>query len=170
MLVGSSPIAISPVIGWVAPALYNGCGAAVVRDGRILLLRRLRPPEAGTWSLPGGKIDAGEPWQAAVHREVTEELGIHLTDARLLCVVNLMDEGQHWVSPVLLATAFEGEPYLENPEGPLEWVPMSRLGALPMWEGDRFFLPLVFDGDPRPFHGVMPYNDGRPVSWQFTRM
>ncbi len=108
-----------------------GCGAAVVRDGRILLLRRLRPPEAGTWSLPGGKIDAGEPWQAAVHREVTEELGIHLTDARLLCVVNLMDESQHWVSPVLLATAFEGEPRNVEPEKHAEigWFALDALPA-----------------------------------------
>lgn len=108
-----------------------GCGAAVVRDGRILLLRRLRPPEAGTWSLPGGKIDAGEPWQAAVHREVTEELGIRLTGARLLCVVNLMDEGQHWVSPVLLATAFEGEPHNVEPgkHAEIGWFDLDVLPA-----------------------------------------
>jgi 8-oxo-dGTP diphosphatase len=42
--------------------------------------------------------------------------------------------------------------------------------TLPMWEGDRHFLPLVFDGDARPFHGVMPYKDGRMQSWSFTRL
>ncbi len=31
------------------------------------------------------------------------------------------------------------------------------MDQVPMWEGDRHFLPLVFDGDTRPFHGVMPY-------------
>ena len=40
---------------------------------------------------------------------------------------------------------------------------------LPMWEGDRHFLPLVFDADPRPFHGVMPYRDGRMQSWRYSR-
>ena len=40
---------------------------------------------------------------------------------------------------------------------------------LPLWEGDRHFLPLVFDADPRPFHGVMPYRDGRMVSWTYSR-
>jgi N-methylhydantoinase A len=40
---------------------------------------------------------------------------------------------------------------------------------LPMWEGDRYFLPLVFDNDPRTFHGVMPYKNGRPESWSFER-
>lgn len=36
--------------------------------------------------------------------------------------------------------------------------------------GDRQFLPLVFDGDPRPFHGVMPYRDGRMQSWHYERL
>jgi len=35
-------------------------------------------------------------------------------------------------------------------------------------EGDRHFLPLVFDRDGRQFHGVMPYRDGRPVSWTYS--
>ncbi len=41
---------------------------------------------------------------------------------------------------------------------------------LPMWEGDAKFLPLVFDDDPRPFHGVMPYCEGRMQSWSFSRL
>jgi len=93
-----------------------GCGAAIVRDGRILLLRRARPPEAGHWSLPGGKIDEGEPYEAAILREIEEELAIRLTETRLLCVVNLIGEGQHWVSPVLLATDCEGTPRNVEPD------------------------------------------------------
>lgn len=93
-----------------------GCGAAIVKDGRILLLQRNRPPEAGYWSLPGGKIDEGEAYEVAILREVEEELGIRLTQTRLLCVVNLIGEGQHWVSPVLLATAFDGAPCNVEPE------------------------------------------------------
>jgi 8-oxo-dGTP diphosphatase len=38
-----------------------------------------------------------------------------------------------------------------------------------MWEGDRYFLPLVFDKDPLPFHGHMPYEKGCPVSWRYFR-
>ncbi len=106
-----------------------GCGAAIVRDGRILLLRRIRPPEAGAWSLPGGKIDEGETWQDAIHREIHEELGIRLKETRLLCVVNLMGEGHHWVSPVLLATAFEGEPRNVEPQKHAEigWFDLNDL-------------------------------------------
>ena len=65
---------------------------------------------------------------------------------------------------------WEGEPLRSNPEGTLEWVPVERILELPLWDGDRHFLPLVFDGDPRPFHGVMPYRDGRMVSWHWSRL
>ena len=49
-----------------------GCGAAIVRDGRILLFKRLRPPEAGRWSLPGGKVDFLESIEDAVARARTQ--------------------------------------------------------------------------------------------------
>ena len=54
--------------------------------------------------------------------------------------------------------------------GDLGWYPLDTLEKLPMWEGDRFFLPLVFDADPRIFYGYMPYMDGRPVDWTYRRI
>ncbi len=47
------------------------------------------------------------------------------------------------------------------------WVEVERVLELPLWEGDRYFLPLVFAAG-RQFHGVMPYRDGRPVSWTYS--
>jgi 8-oxo-dGTP diphosphatase len=38
-----------------------------------------------------------------------------------------------------------------------------------MWEGDRYFLPLLFDDDPRCFHGYLPYENNRPLSWSYVR-
>ena len=49
-------------------------------------------------------------------------------------------------------------------------MPAGRILELPLWDGDRHFLPLVFDADPRPFHGVMPYRDGKMVSWNYSRI
>ena len=79
--------------------------------------------------------------------------------------------GEDWLGFVFVITAFTGEPLASNPEGTLEWVPLETLlaCALPLWAGDKHFLPLVFDDDPRPFHGVMPYAGGQPLSWSFTR-
>ena len=109
-----------------------GCGVAILRDGQLLLIRRARPPEADCWSLPGGKVDLWERTEAAARREVAEEIGLTLADLALLCVVELMapEDGAHWVSPVFLATGFDGEPALLEPEKHtgLGWF---RLEALP---------------------------------------
>jgi ADP-ribose pyrophosphatase YjhB (NUDIX family) len=50
--------------------------AAVVRDGRVLLVQRANPPDQGRWAFPGGKIDAGEGVLAAAARELLEETGV----------------------------------------------------------------------------------------------
>lgn len=94
-----------------------GCGAAIVRDGKILLIQRLREPEAGYWGLPGGKVDWLEPIENAVVREVREELGISLHETELLCVADQIDSVRetHWVALVYLASRFDGDPKLIEP-------------------------------------------------------
>ena len=47
-----------------------------MRDGRLLLVKRRRAPEAGCWSLPGGKVDFGERVEDAIRREIAEEIGV----------------------------------------------------------------------------------------------
>ncbi|HEY1957852.1 MAG TPA: NUDIX hydrolase [Polyangiaceae bacterium] len=55
-------------------------GAVVFRsDGAVLLVRRARPPLAGSWTLPGGKVEPGETLEAAVAREIAEETGLAVT-------------------------------------------------------------------------------------------
>ena len=54
-------------------------------DGRILLIRRANDPGAGLLAPPGGFINIGECAEAAVHREILEEVGIRLSDLRFLC-------------------------------------------------------------------------------------
>lgn len=94
-----------------------GCGAAVLRDGHLYLLRRVKEPEAGHWGLPGGKVDWGEPVGTAIDRELAEELGIRVEAKTLLCVVDMIDrgDGEHWIAPVYLVTRFAGEPETLEP-------------------------------------------------------
>ena len=110
-----------------------GCGAAIVADGRILLLRRLTDPEAGCWGLAGGKIDLFETAEAAMRREVAEELGITVGAADLLCFVDQIDRvaGTHWVAPVYRVHDFTGTPHNREPakhDGPA-WFSLDALPA-----------------------------------------
>jgi ADP-ribose pyrophosphatase YjhB (NUDIX family) len=123
-----------------------GCGAAIVVDGRILLMRRLKAPEADHWGLPGGKIDLFEPASDACEREIAEELGLVILADDLLCLVDLIDraEGTHWIAPVYLVTSYLGEPRnmepakcgaigwfdLEAPPHPLTRAAVAALAAL----------------------------------------
>lgn len=106
-----------------------GCGAAIISNGKILLLRRLHDPEAGCWGLPGSKADWLETVEQAVIREIYEELGLKLEDIRLLCVVDQIDlvRHEHWAAPVYLATTFRGDPIINEPEkhSAFGWFPFS---------------------------------------------
>lgn len=106
-----------------------GVGACIVRDGRLLLFRRLRAPDAGCWSIPGGKVDFREPVEEALRREVAEETGLTLGDLRLLCVTDQIHEDEHWVAPTYLADSFTGEPVLLEPEKHegLDWFALDAL-------------------------------------------
>src|ERR1700760_859329 len=106
-----------------------GCGAAIVRDGQILLMRRLKAPEAGCWGIAGGKVDLYETAAEGARREIAEELGVAIAADRLLCIVDQIDReaGDHWLSAVFLAETFEGEPVILEPhkhEG-LAWFDLS---------------------------------------------
>jgi 8-oxo-dGTP diphosphatase len=56
----------------------------VDNDGRLLVIRRGRPPGQGLWSLPGGRVEPGETDAAAVIRELREETGLEVTVGRLI--------------------------------------------------------------------------------------
>lgn len=88
-----------------------GCGAAILRDGKLLLVKRLKAPEAGCWNLPGGKVDFGERVETAVAREILEEIGVVIEVTRSLGLTQMIGiDDQHWISPIYMARIVSGEP------------------------------------------------------------
>ncbi|HKA08504.1 MAG TPA: 8-oxo-dGTP diphosphatase [Gemmataceae bacterium] len=144
-------------------------------DGkRVLLIHRNAKPDDlhfGKYNGLGGKLDRMEDVVAGMRREIREEAGLECTRLELRGTVSWPGfgrQGEDWFGFIFRVTAFTGTMIDRNPEGELEWVDVDRVLELPLWEGDRHFLPLVFDPNGRPFHGVMPYRDGKPVSWTYS--
>jgi 8-oxo-dGTP diphosphatase len=84
---------------------------------RVLLTLRRAAPEAGCWSILGGKVDFLETVKDCAIREAYEESGVRIAIERLLCITDhlLPAENQHWVSPSYLARIVEGEAYNREP-------------------------------------------------------
>lgn len=72
-------------------------GAVAVVDGALLLVQRGTPPEAGRWTIPGGRVEAGEPLAAAVEREVAEETGLAVHCDRFLGWAERIGADHHFV-------------------------------------------------------------------------
>jgi 8-oxo-dGTP diphosphatase len=112
---------------------YPGIGVGLIirrPDGRVLMCRRLKAPEAGHWNIVGGKIDKMELAADAARREAEEETGLKIGEISFLCLVEgiLEDEAQHWVSLIYVTDDFEGEPVLTEPEkhADLQWIDIAN--------------------------------------------
>jgi 8-oxo-dGTP diphosphatase len=125
----------------------------------------------GKYNGLGGKLDPYEDIISGLRREIREEAGIECEDILLRGTISWPGFGKHgedWFGFIFRVDRFRGVPLTENAEGTLSWVSVDQILTLPLWEGDRYFLPLVFSDDPRQFHGVMPYEGQRPVSWTYS--
>jgi 8-oxo-dGTP diphosphatase len=115
------------------PRARLGCGAAIVAKDRLLLVKRRKNPEADCWGLPGGKVELGERIEAAVRREIQEELGVDVGLQRLICVTEFFDliTGDLWIAPVFLATVQIGVPQIAEPDAlaELAWFNRCKLPA-----------------------------------------
>ena len=100
-----------------------GVGAIVIREGKVLLGRRLGAHGAGTWALPGGHLEFGETIEACARREVLEETGLALSS---VCggphTSDIFPEVvRHYVTLFVCAESPQGTPLLLEPSKCAEW-------------------------------------------------
>src|SRR5262245_31280193 len=124
-------------------------GYVLSPDGRRVLLihRNRRPDDAhfGKYNGLGGKLHAGEDVVAGMRREIREEAGLECDTLLLRGTISWPGFGKHcedWFGFIVRIDRWHGTPLAHNHEGDLEWVDVGRVLDLPLWEGDRYFLPL----------------------------
>lgn len=129
----------------------------VERDGCYLLLHRNKEENdlnEGKWLGIGGHLEEGESHIAAMKREVFEEAQLKVKKYVYYGYADFLNEDYPPERMYLFRiTDFEGE-VGECDEGELAWVPIEQVYSLPMWEGDKYFLPLLRE-EPK---GIMRLN------------
>jgi 8-oxo-dGTP diphosphatase len=123
-----------------------GAGAVIWNaGGEVLLIRRANPPRQHEWSLPGGKVEFGEPLRLALLREIREETGLEIEILGLLDVVELMPEDQSLIHYVLMdygARVLSGDLTAGSDAADARWFAMDEIEALPLWSETRRVIEL----------------------------
>lgn len=159
----------------IAPILQTAVYVMSPDHREVLLMHRNKWPEdihRGKYLSLGGHVERDEDVLTGARREVNEESGLTTADLALrgtLIWTGFGPRRTDYLCFVFRAEAYAGTAHGGNEEGTLEWVPVADLATRPMWDSDHLWLPMVFDDDPRPFFGTMPYAGEEMLSWSFQR-
>jgi len=129
------------------PTLLVSAAALVDVDGRVLLAQR---PEgkamAGLWEFPGGKVEAGETPEAALIRELQEELAIDTKESCLapLTFTRFEYDDFHLLLLLYVCRRWQGTP-VPKENNPITWVRPPRLGDYPMPPADKPLVAMLQD-------------------------
>lgn len=124
-------------------------GAVVIRDEKVLLVKRRKPPGRGLWSIPGGRVELGETLKEAAEREVKEEAGVIIRAKDPVYTFDLIDRDKqgyirfHYVIVDLLADYVSGKPNPSSDACEARWVTPRELEELPVSRITREFLKKI---------------------------
>lgn len=120
---------------------YLAVSAAILRDGKVLIVRRARKPALGVYTLPGGVVEAGETLEKAVRREVREETALDIEPVALAGhrEVIIRDAQarteRHFVILCFASRWLSGEPQLNDELDEARWIDPQELAGLKTTEG-----------------------------------
>lgn len=139
-MTGTAPESPLPTVLVVAVALIDV-------DGRVLIAQRPEGKQlAGMWEFPGGKVEPGERPEAALIRELKEELGIDVTEACLAPFVFASHayDSFHLLMPLYLCRRWSGT-VVAREHAALAWVKPNRLSDYPMPPADAPLIAWLCD-------------------------
>jgi mutator protein MutT len=123
-----------------------GIGAVIIREGKIVLIKRGNEPAKGKWSIPGGHVELGETPEQAVIRETREETGLEVENPRLIDVVSNVDldeEGKikyHYVIIEYFVHVKNGTAQATSDAAELIWVPFDEVDDYNLTRSFRLFF------------------------------
>jgi 8-oxo-dGTP diphosphatase len=134
----------------------------LIKDDKVLMIYKNKNPKSphyGKYNGLGGKFEQGETPEECAKREVYEESGITVNSFEFSGIIQFPSfyKENDWLVFIYTVSDFSGE-IIESPEGSLEWVKISELLELPLWEGDSIFLPWVLEK--RFFSAKFIYQNG----------
>ena len=119
-------------------------GVVCFRGDEVLLIRRGRPPRAGQWSLPGGRIEPGERAVDAALRELREETGVEADILGLIEVVDGLFPDHHYVLIDYAARWVSGDPVAGDDAADAAFVPIQEALARVDWSETRRILAMGY--------------------------
>ncbi len=141
------------------------------KNENILMLHRVKKENdihKDKWNGLGGKFEKGESPEECVIREVYEESGLTIKNPNLKGVITFpeFDGKNDWLVFVFLVKDFYGK-LIDSNEGILEWIPKEKILSLPLWKGDKIFIPWLFEKE--FFSAKFTYKNKKLTDWSVIK-
>jgi len=126
-----------------------GVGAIVIKDDKVLLVRRGIPPSEGLWAIPGGHVELGETLQETAEREILEETGIVIKAGEPMYAFDLIEQDDtgrirfHFIVVDVTGEYVSGEPHGADDALEARWLSWEEIEALPVSQNTLKLLKTI---------------------------